>query len=803
MKLTDQGILRRLGAGESIDSVCASAGLSRHEFDGWWRRQTESRVPPTTGARKAGVRQSVRIDRDRWGIPHISAGNDADLFFGLGYAMAQDRLFQLDILRRRGAGRLSEILGPDASQTDLLQRTTGFRNVFELDLVARIVGLSRIAAAEWQRLNAETRLALEGFSAGVNALIDESGDRLPIEFELLDYRPERWTPLDSLTIEGEFRWYLTGRFPVIVMPELAKRALGNGALYRAFLTCEMDEESILPAGSYGKSRCGLQPIGAAAGDPQGATGSNNWVADGQRTATGKPLLASDPHIAFEAVSCWYEVHLHGGAYHAAGMAYVGMPAVMFGRTPRVAWGCTNNICSQRDLYDEKTDAGHPGCFLFDGKWERERTLEETIAVKGQGHVRKTIRLSRNGPVVNEVLPPAARELGTVTLKWLGAYEGGWLTALLAMNRAQTAAELREAIRPWHVPTFSVVYADVDGHIGYQSAGRVPVRDVWERGYRPGWDPAHQWKGLIPFEGMPHLIDPARGWVATANNRPAPEDFPYPLSGTWSEGLRHARIREMFEARPKDAQDDFVRMQQDAVSLRARRALPHLCRALAGSPQAEALRHLQNWDGRMEPDQVGATIWEIFFAHWTRAVVNARFTGETAALLAGGASGLAAALLEGDAAGWFTPGAREKSIHAALGTAMDWLQNRLGGEVASWQWGKIHTLPLRHYLSGRGDLGQLLDHGGIPVKGNAHTVCNTGLGAQFEARSGPGYRLIADLATSPPGLWAVDGQSESGHPGSPHYRDQLDDWVSGRYHYLPLDEAAAAKLAVAFRTLEPA
>jgi penicillin amidase len=801
MNLTDQDMLRRLGAGESIAAVCQAAGFSRPQFDAWWQTQAAARVPRSDGGRKAGVAHPVRIDRDRWGIPHISAESDADLFFGVGHAMAQDRLFQLDLLRRRGAGRLSEILGPDASDTDLLLRTSGFKNVFELDLLARTVGLSRIAATEWHRLNAETRVALEGFAAGVNAVIEESRDRLPIEFALLDYQPEPWTPLDSLTIEGEFRWYLTGRFPVIVMPELAKRALSE-PLYRAFMTSELDDESILPAGTYPKGRVGVQPIGAAAGDPQGATGSNNWVADGKHTVTGKPLLASDPHIAFEAVSCWYEMHVRGGAYHAAGMAYVGMPAVMFGRTPRVAWGCTNNICSQRDLYDEKTDPAHPGCFLFDGKWEPERKLEETIAVKGQASVRKTIRFSRNGPVVNEVLPPPARGLGTVTVRWLGAYEGGWLTALLGMNRAKSAAELREAIRPWRVPTFSVVYADVEGHIGYQSAGRVPVRDVWERGYRPGWDPQHQWKGLIPFEGMPHVIDPARGWMATANNRPAPEDFAYPLSGTWAEGLRHARIREMFEEKTKYAQEDFVRMQQDGVSLRARQCVPHLVKALAGSPHAAAVRQLESWDCRMEPDRVGATIWEIFFAHWTRAVVHDRFDGEVASLLTGGASGLAAALLERDAAGWFGPGARTKTIHAAFGGALDWIQNRLGPDVAGWQWGKIHTLPLRHYLSGRGDLAQLLDHGGIPVKGNSHTVCNTGLGAQFEARSGPGYRLIADLNTSPPGLWAVDGQSESGHPGSPHYRDQLDDWIGGRYHYLPLDAGEVAKHTVTTRNLEP-
>src|SRR5439155_19730556 len=290
-----------------------------------------------------------------------------------------------------------------------------------------------------------------------------------------------------------------------------------------YLQAEADDESIVPPGSYPSRPGGC--AGVAVSEPQSGQGSNNWVLAGKRTRTGRPLLASDPHIAFDAVSCWYEVHLCGGSFNVAGASYTGMPGVLIGRNERVAWGITNNICSQRDLYQEKTEPAHPNCFLYDGRWEPARELEEVIRVKAGGPVRKTIRFSRNGPIVDEVLPPAARQTGPVALKWLGAYEGGWLTALLGMDRAQTAAEFREATRPWHVPTFSLVFADAEGHIGYQAVGRIPIRNVRERGYRPGWDPKHQWDGLIPFEGMPRLADAPRGWAATANNLPAPDVFP--------------------------------------------------------------------------------------------------------------------------------------------------------------------------------------------------------------------------------------------------------------------------------------
>lgn len=808
MKLSAKEILRRLGAGESIGSVCALAGMARAEFDAWWKNESSARLPATSGSVGAGVQRPVQILRNEWGMPTILAGNDADLFFAFGYAMAQDRLWQLDYLRRRGSGRLAEIFGAGGKELDLLARVIGINDIFELDLLARTVGLRRIAEAEWQRLPQETQRLVESFSAGVNALMKDCGGKLPVEFDLLDYRPEPWSPIDCLTIESEFRWYLTGRFPVIVVPELVKRRLddrlGDGPLYGAFLQGEYDDESILPPGSYAGVASGAEPVGTAVGEPDG-TGSNNWVLAGSYTATGKPLVASDPHVPFDAVSWWYEVYLCGGSFNVAGMAYAGMPAVMFGRNAHVAWGCTNNICSQRDLYQEKTDPEHPNCFLHLGRWVPAREITEVIGVKGSAPVRKTIRFSPNGPIVDEVLPPAARQSGPVSLKWLGAYQGGWLTALQAMDRARSAAEFREAMRPWHVPTFCVVYADVGGHIGYQATGRIPIRHVPERGFRRGWDAQQQWDALIPFEAMPHWEDPERGWIITANNRIAGNDYPYPLSGTWSDGNRAIRIRQRIEAKKALSREENASIHQECQSARARRCLPGLLKVLQTSSNPrhlEAAAVLAGWDGSMEVDRAGASIYSVFFSQWTKAVVKERFDGDAVGLVAGGAAGLAVSLLTEDKAGWFAAGRRAAAILAVMTSALAWLTERLGPEMKSWLWGRLHRVPLRHVLSGRGDLGQLLDQGGLPLRGDLTTVCNTGLGANFEARSGAGYRLIAELVSSPPGLWTVDGQSQSGHPASPHYGDQLRGWVEGQYHHIVLDVQAAEASAKSVLLLSP-
>lgn len=807
MNLSERDILRRLGAGESIEMVCKAAGLSGDAFKAWWQSSAAARVPATAGTRRAAVKSSVRIQRDGRGVPHIFADNDEDLFFGFGYAMAQDRLWQLDFLRLKGAGRLSEVLGPASGELDFLLRMVGVPSVLDWDLLARTVGIRRIAEFEWTVLPEETRNLISAFSQGINAHMEEVRDRLPIEFDLLDYRPEAWSPVDCVTIEVDFRWYLTGRFPVIAMPEMVRRALGDSPLYRAFLQGESDDASMLWPGEYPRARPAVNPmhVGAAVGEEM-AGGSNNWVAAGSRTHGGKPLVASDPHVPFDAVSWWYEVQLSGGSFNVAGMAYTGMPAVMFGRNEKVAWGCTNNICSQRDLYLEKTDPAHPNCFLYDGKWEPARQREEVFQVRGGPPVRKTMRSSRNGPLVDEVVPPAVRNTGPVSLRWLGMYRGGWLTALLGMDRAGSAEALREATRPWHVPTFSVVYADIEGHIGYQSTGRIPLRSVWDRGYRPGWDPTHQWEGLIPFEGMPHVSDPQRGWVATANNRPAPDDFPYPLSGTWSDGHRAARIHQMIQATPVHAVESFQAMQHDALSLRAVRGVPGMLAALAGAAATrllEAARCLQSWNGRMDPEQVGASLFDAFFTRWVKRVVRERLDGAVAGLVAGGANGLAATLLHEDPAGWFHKSDRAGALRETMTETLEYLTERLGPDMSHWQYGRLHIFPVRHSLSGRGDLGKLLDYGGLPVRGDAITVCNTGQGSQLEARSGANYRMVADLASQPPMLLAVDASSQSGHPGSPHYSDQLTGWVEGKYHAIVLQRNPDPALNPTTVLLEPA
>lgn len=780
MQLSTQALLQKLGAGVRIADVCTAAGVTREEFDAWWQAECAARVPTMDGAQSAIVNAHVEIVRDQSGIPHIFADNDADLFVGLGVAMAQDRLWQLDYLRRKANGRLAEILGAEA---------------LSLDLLARTVGLHTIAAQEAQQLPAETQQLLEAFARGINLVIDQSRDQLPIEFALLDYTPEPWQPVDTVAIWVEFRWYLTGRLPVIALPELARRVLGNEQLFQAFLTPEAGEESIIPPGSYPAAPVSSEAVGSVVGDPEEGVGSNNWVVDGRHTYTGAPLLASDPHVPFGALSWWYEAHLCGGSFNVTGATYIGVPTVLFGCNPQVAWGLTNNICSQRDLYQEQTDPAHPGCFLYDGQWEPAQERVEIIQVRGGAPVQKTVRASRNGPLVDELLPAPAQGTGPVALRWLGASGCNEITPMLNANRAPDCETFRANLAEWRSPTFSFIFADTAGAIGYQCVGRIPVRHNWTRGYRPGWEPAHQWQELIPYAGMPALADPPAGWIRTANNRTAPADFPYPLSGTWSSGHRAERIRHMLEAQERFDHADFVRMHYDVRSQRAAEAVPPLLAVLTNVYDVQvqtAVALLHRWDYCMDPDQVGATLFEVFFRQWSRAVALARFDAATAALMADVVGGLALTLLTADQVGWFAARDREKQIVAAFQATLSELTNRLGPDLQQWTWGNLHKITLHHPLTTRGDLATLLDRGDYPLSGNAFTVCNTGSDPNYRSIIGASYRLIADLSSSPPVLWGLDTAGQSGHPGSTHYCGQLTAWLTGAYHPLPLQRAAIAQ-----------
>lgn len=792
--LDDRSVVRALRGEVTVAEVCTAAGINDVEF----RRERDAllrrRLPPAEQRLVGGVAETVDILRDRRGIPHVYAQSSADLALGLGLAMAQDRLWQMDLFRRRGLGTLAAVLGPAYLASDVVHRT---------------LGLDGIAAREVGLLEDDTAHVLRAFVNGINRWIDAAGDNLPIEFDILDYRPEPWSVRDVIVALRGFWWSLNGRLQSIIVGEAAARYLPEGPLREAFLTPNLGDERIVPPGSpypassatpAHASRNGHLHLGA----DDGATGSNNWAVGRDRTTSGRGILGSDPHQPFMLPGNWYECHLTDPRSDVAGAAWAGCPGVWFGRNQRIAWGLTNNNVSTRDLYVEEIDPSEPTRYRDGTTWRRLAEHTVDIAVRGRPNHSLTIRETSRGPIVNHVVPAVdATGDPPLSLRWVGQEHLDDVRSLLAVNRAQNWEEFRAALSDWALPTFNWGYTDVAGNVGYQCASRLPVRGRVARGFRRANDPADQWQGYLPFEVQPHLYNPARGFTCSANNAPVPDDYPYPYTGAFASGERAIRIRETLERPTTFDRAASMALQNDTRSRQAEQIVPAILRRLVNSADADVQSlhdYLEAWNYRYEIEGPAPTCFEMFLHHWRIRVAQERFPEHLVSLVASQGK-VVADLLESDDLPWFQAD-KQEAIEDCARRAIGELRERFGADPANWAWGNVHLAQFAHPLSNPAST-DAFDVGGVGVSGSASTVRNTGLGASplFAADSGAEYRLVVDLADSDH-LWATQNIGQSGQPGSPHYGDQFADWVRGDYHVLELRRDAVEAQRTASVRLVP-
>jgi penicillin amidase len=701
--------------------------------------------------------------------------------------MAQDRLWQMDRLRRRALGRQAEILGAAYVESDLMHHA---------------VGIAQIAEREVERTDEPTRTILESFVAGINRQIEACGRELPIEFGLLDYEPEPFTVRDTIAILRAQWWSLNGRLYTLTIGEAAR--LLPEHLRAAYLEPESPEIRILPPGSpYPLADLSLQPPFDGRLGTSDGTGSNNWAVAGSRSESGHALLCGDPHQPFWLPSSWYEYAVHGPEDDAAGAGHPGVPGLWWGLNGAIAWAITNNAASTRDLYREQIHPTDPGLYRDGDTWRRfdEHTVE--IRVRGQAPVRHTQRTTVRGPIVNHVLQ--AVEAGgdpPLALRWVGQEHLDDVRAAIAIGRARDSDSFRTALRDWAVAVFNFVYADSSGRVGYQCAGRVPIRGRMVRGYRDANEPADQWRGYIPFDALPHVADPARGYVASANERVAPDDYPYPLHGSWGGGQRAERIRQVFEQRRQLDRDQSVALQNDVKSCRAERLCPPLMRWLVDSedPDVARLRAvLSEWDYGYTTETPAPTVFETFMEVWQDRVARARFPEELVPLVRGQGGPSARLIERGDLLDWFSSDLRAE-LEATAREALERVRTRHGSDPAGWQWGRVHQAHWRHPLST--PEREWLDIGPAPVDGGRDTVRNTGAGEPaFTASSGAEYRMVVDFA-QPDRFLAVQNIGNSGQPGSPHYADQFAAWLAGEYHVVALRRPEVERDLEGTTILEP-
>lgn len=784
-------LLRLLRGDLTVPAAVALSGLSRRELVAWRRAYLRERLPPRTGDLPAPVGVATSVRWDRWGVPHIRATRTRDVFVALGFCMAQERLWQLDYMRRFAAGDLAAVLGPSALPSDRMVRT--------LDITGA-------AAASLGALDEQEAEALAAIAAGINAWAEQCR-AWPLEFELLNYRPAPWRPVDSILL-WKYRWWtLTGRLETIAPIAAAERYLPPD-LRAAYLVTELPGETIVPLDVAGSD-------GAVTGHEPGI-GSNNWALAGVKATTGAPVLCSDPHNMFANPPQWLEAHLQAPDLDAIGAIYLGTPGIYLGRNRQVAWGVTNHAVSVRDLYAEEVDSADPTRYRDGAAWVPFDVAEQAIAVAGGETERLTVRRTRRGPIVTDLVPPIdAAGWPPLSLSWVGHEPPAGVRAALDLQRARDAAEVRAALRRWPCPPLNFVYATTDGHIGYQVAGRVPRRHEPSRSVRPANDLTHVWDGYLAADALPRLVDPQRGWIATANNPPWLADAAhsaYLAQGAWSDGYRFVRIRQRIDAWPRLAPLEAAAIHGDVVHQRAVDLTGRMVELLTAddtadlAPVAAALRR---WDGAYITHSVVPTLFQAIWESWRAHVVAARLPALVAAQPAAQVQGNAIArrLLEADPPAWFPPPGVDiaASFRAAARAAIAALTARIGPLLrddadpalvrlghpsvynARWTWGRHHRVIFPHPLGDRRGLRRL-SVGPFATSGGTGTVRAAGheVGLNFAVTSGSTYRLLADLSGSR--AWATVTTGLSGHLASPHYRDQTVLWRENRYHPLWLDDA---------------
>jgi penicillin amidase len=748
----------------------AAAGSARL----YWVWSHES-LPEVDGeTRLPGLAAAVTVRRDAVGVPHIQADGILDAARAQGYVTAQDRLWQMDLLRRRALGELSEAFGEGALRADQEVRN---------------LGLGAAARSSLPRMPADLRSFVEAYADGVSAFIAAHRDTLPVEFRLLRYSPRPWTAVDTLATgkllsldlasgwEGEaFRATVGDRLPLEVQDLL-------------FPTTFPDDR-ILVGSDAG-------PPAAPPGSPREPTkGSNNWVVSGAHTASGKPLLANDPHLTLGVPSIWTAVHLRARDFDVAGVTMPGVPGVILGRNQHVAWGATNVHDDCADLYVEEFDPAHPDRYRAGDGWEAVTVREEPIRVRtgmlssSWRTVDHRVRVTRHGPLV-----PVRGRL--YALRWTSLDDTPDLPAFFLMDRAQSWEEFREGLRVFAGPSQNFVYADADGRIAWYSAGRIPLRRAGD-GSRPyrGAASDGDWVGFVPFDELPHVVDPPAGRVVTANSRTTGTDYPYRISRGGIPPWRTATLLADLEQRDGWTADDMVRLQAEHFSIPHRdlaRALLEAAARHKGDPVwDDVMMEMSGWDGRLETTSRPAALALTAFLTLGDRVIGPRVQGLPEAEALRHRTGAIDRLIRERPAGWLPAGSADWDavLRDVWQDTCAQLERRLGRDRTHWTCGALNRLAVHHPL-GRAfaPLGRLFDPpeaamGGASTTPNVFVVNPGGIEA-------PSMRFVADLG-DPDDTRLVNFMGQSGHPASAHYQDQYWPWVRVESQTLPMSPEAVAR-----------
>jgi penicillin amidase len=789
--------------------------------------------PQTSGTvNLPGLEKPLDIYRDSFSVPHIYADNPHDLFFAQGYVHAQDRFWQMDVWRHIGSGRLAEMFGKDQLETDRVLRTFGF---------------ARVAQAELDAIDPESLAIIQAYADGVNAyLFDHQGVDLSLEYAVIklinaDYLPEPWQPLHSMTWAKVMAFDLGGNMDAEIEMATLLKTLTPEQAAEIVPPYPSDKPVIVPDFQVSESPASqmaafeaglgfLTTISPALQDlkgkidlldevqgPRGSgIGSNSWAVSGERTNTGMPLLANDPHLGAQIPAIWYEVGLHCKQkdetcpYDVTGFSFAGAPGVIIGHNDRIVWGFTNTGPDVQDLYIEKINPENPNQYEVNGSWQDMQLVPEMILVAGEEPMELTVRYTRHGPVLSDTdyLPDDFSEnVGVdlpqnyaIALRWTALEPYYIFRAILQFNQAANWDEFREGARDFGAPAQNLLYADVDGNIGYQMPGNIPIRSNGDGSLPvPGWTDEYEWMGYIPFDELPFSFNPPEGYIVTANNAVVSPDYPYLIAQVFDHGHRAQRIVDMIENAPGPIDIEYIqKMQGDDMDLNAELLVPIMMQIPVGAGLEEARQLLEDWNYQTHMDSPAAALFEAFWVNLLAATFHDDLPEDSWPSGSSRWFEVVANLVEQPNSPWWdirttTPvETRDVIFSAAFAAAVNDLEGILGSDPSQWTWGDLHTLTLVNQTLGMSDIPPieaLFNRGPYRASGGSGIVNATGWDAAddppYVIGSLPSMRMIVDLSDLSNSL-SIHTTGQSGHAFNVHYIDMTDMWRNIQYHPMLLD-----------------
>jgi penicillin amidase len=763
------------------------------------------------------LHQPVNIYWDSGGVPHIYARNKHDLYMALGYAHAQDRLWQMTISQLAAQGRFAEFFGNKLIPLDKQQRTIGFW---------------RIAQKMQKQLPDSMRRVLQAYADGVNQYVKMHPKELPVQFSMAGMKPIKWSVTYSLAIARLMAWKMNTAWSA----ELTYALLRNKLSPKQYKALFPDAHIPAPQPKLAKSDTTLaavvQPLlnhyhiyQQLMGTEGKNVGSNAWAVDGRHSATGYPMLAGDPHLGLHIPGKWYEVHLNLNGFNLSGATLPGAPVVVLGQNDVLGWSLTNVMLDDTDFFEEKTDPQDSTRYLADSlngkpvykKYQIQRSLIKVKDGKDRVFTRK---LTRHGPVISDIYPEQNEVNGKViTMKWTGQQPSHEIAALQGMGWAHSFSRFKKAIQLFKVPALNVVYADTAGNIGLFTMAHVPVRSGNPIALRPGWKPQSDWQGYIPFKKLPKVVNPQKGWVANANNPVADSSYAHYISIYWQPPSRYDRIKHYLNEDDKFNVQAFQEMQQDDYSGYAGKVTHIILPILKSAPDSSftvAIDYLENWNYNYNPSETAASILDEFLLRLSANVFKDEMGPDTYKSFIRYSAKPAQALLRflQNGSSFFddvhTPKkeTKDQMIRKSMRQAIIILRSQYGDKPVNWRWGNIHTLTLKPSLFGKAAespnaprvlkmiVNNLFAKGPYPVPGNSMTINNGEYrwNDPFKMILGPSIRRIIDLSNTHKSYSIMPG-GQSENPFSDYYNDQTQGWLKGRYKTLAQDSTLFQQYAI--------